>query len=319
MIDLLLTLAAANPVGHVTDKPIYGQWFVSNVTVMLVLSAIVTALIIIPAAKRITTGKSESIEDFRAKGILANMIESVCLYLRKDAFEPLLGEQTDRFAPMLWTFFWFILINNLIGLVPILDITALLAVNPQYDPTTGEVIVDKDGNRTFFGIGGTATQSIWVTATLATISFLWFNVTGFVKDPKGYLHHLTGGAPPFMWPVMVVVEIIGTFVKPVALALRLFANMTGGHIIVATLLGFVVQLSQWKTGVGHGMALLPLLGTIAIYMLELLVAFIQAYIFTYLSALFLSQLVVHHHDHDDHHGHEEHGEHGAEGEAAVAH
>ena len=164
-----------------------------------------------------------------------------------------------------------------------------MGVNPN--PVDGEPI----------GIGGPATQSIWVTGTLAAIAFLWFNGTAILKDPIGFIKHLTAGAPVYMWPIMIPVEIIGTFVKPVALALRLFANMTGGHIIVATLLGFVVTLSTGLGGIaGHGFAILPLVGTVAIYFLEVLVAFIQAYIFTFLTGLFLSQLVVH--------AHEEHAE-----------
>lgn len=287
-----LVLAAANPVGHVTDKPILPGYVVSNVTVMLVLSGLVTLLLIIPAARRIATGKTGTLDDLRAKGTLANFVEAICLYLRDDVFRPILGEQTDRYIPMLWTFFWFILVSNLLGLVPLVDITAAFGINVQ----GGHAV----------GIGGTATQSIWVTGTLAAISFIWFNGSGFVKDPVGFLKHLTAGAPWYMWIIMVPVEIIGTFVKPVALALRLFANMTGGHIIVATLLSFVVGLGTGMRGAaGNGLALLPLLGTIAIYFLEILVAFIQAYIFTFLSGLFLAQLVVHHHEeheHGDEHG-----------------
>ena len=293
-----LVLAAANPVGHVTDKPILPGYVVSNVTVMLVLSGLVTLLLIIPAARRIATGKTGTLDDLRAKGTLANFVEAICLYLRDDVFRPILGEQTDRYIPMLWTFFWFILVSNLLGLVPLVDITAAFGINVQ----GGHAV----------GIGGTATQSIWVTGTLAAISFIWFNGSGFVKDPVGFLKHLTAGAPWYMWIIMVPVEIIGTFVKPVALALRLFANMTGGHIIVATLLSFVVGLGTGMRGAaGNGLALLPLLGTIAIYFLEILVAFIQAYIFTFLSGLFLAQLVVHHHEE-----HEHGDEHGA---AAAAH
>ena len=287
-----LVLAAANPVGHVTDKPILPGYVVSNVTVMLVLSGLVTLLLIIPAARRIATGKTGTLDDLRAKGTLANFVEAICLYLRDDVFRPILGEQTDRYIPMLWTFFWFILVSNLLGLVPLVDITAAFGINVR----GGHAV----------GIGGTATQSIWVTGTLAAISFIWFNGSGFVKDPVGFLKHLTAGAPWYMWIIMVPVEIIGTFVKPVALALRLFANMTGGHIIVATLLSFVVGLGTGMRGAaGNGLAILPLLGTIAIYFLEILVAFIQAYIFTFLSGLFLAQLVVHHHEeheHGDEHG-----------------
>lgn len=296
MIDWCLTLAAGDPVGHVTDKPIYGQMYISNVTVMLLLSALLTAMLLIPAARKITTGQSRTLDDYRAQGPRANFVEAICMYLRNDVFRPMLGEETDRYIPVLWTFFWFILINNLLGLVPLVDITAALGIN------------EYQGH--YVGIGGTATQSIWVTGALATIAFVFINGSALAKDPIGFFKHLTGGAPAFMWPIMVPVEIVGTFVKPVALALRLFANMTGGHIIVATLLGFVASLSLWKVGVGHGLAILPLLGTMAIYLLEVLVSFIQAYIFTFLTGLFLSQLVVHHGDH----GHEDH-HHASEGHA----
>jgi len=289
-----LMFAASNPVGHVTDKPIYGSWVVSNVTVMLLLSGILTLLVVIPAARRIATGKTGTLDDLRTRGTLANLVEAICLYLRDEVFRPVLHDQTDRFIPVLWTFFFFILINNLLGLIPLVDITAAFGINPV------------DGVPV--GIGGTATQSIWVTGTLAVIAFVWFNGTAILKDPLGYLKHLTAGAPAYMWPIMVPVEIIGTFVKPFALALRLFANMTGGHIIVATLLSFVVGLSTVLGNVvGHGLAILPLAGTIAIYFLEVLVAFIQAFIFTFLTGLFLGQLVVH--------AQEDHGEHAGEATA----
>jgi F-type H+-transporting ATPase subunit a len=271
---------------------------VSNVTVMLVLAGVLTALVLIPAARRITTGPGRTREDFHARGLWANLVETVCVYLRDDVFKPVLGDQTDRFAPMLWTFFWFILICNLLGLVPLADITAGVATAAGHREIAG---------RHFHGIGGTATQSIWVTGALAALAFLFFNINGFVKDPVGFLKHLTGGAPWFMWVVMIPVEIMGTFVKPFALALRLFANMTGGHIIIAVLLSFVVALAHELGGAaGYGLALVPLLGATVINMLEVLVAFIQAFIFMFLTCLFLGQLVVH--EHEEHEGHEEHGQ-----------
>ncbi len=292
----LLASGAIDPVGHVTDKPLlvgdWGLgpgWLISNVTVMLVLSAVVTAVVVIPAAGRIATGKTGTLDDLRAKGLWANLVESVCLYLRDEVFRPVLQDQTDRYTPMLWTLFWFILICNLMGLVPLLDITALFGWGHGH------------------GIGGTATQSIWVTGALALVAFLYWNGIAFFKDPLGFLKHLTAGAPWFMWPVMIPVEIMGMFVKPVALTLRLFANMTGGHIIIAVLFIFVVKLSLSLGGVlGHGLALVPLLGSLAIFMLEILVAFIQAYIFTFLTCLFLGQLVVH--EHEEHEHHAGHGE-----------
>ena len=326
MIPFLPMLASANPVGHVIDKglitdPTGDIWYVSNVTLMLLVAALVTLAVLLPAARRITTGKTGTLEDLRTRGTLANIVEAICLYLRDNVFRSVLHDQTDKYAPMLWTFFWFILINNLLGLIPVMDATAGLFVylGLFQEPYTyfGIFKVQPLGDVHHpIGLGGTATQSIYVTGTLATIAFLWFNFSGLKKDPVGFFKHLTGGAPIYMWIIMVPVEILGMFVKPIALALRLFANMTGGHIIIATLLGFVVALATKMSGVtGHGMALIPLLGSIAVMFLEILVAFIQAYIFTFLSCLFLGQLVVHHHDA---HEEDEVGAHGLEVEPHVA-
>lgn len=294
MMDLLPMLAAASPVSHVVDGEIYGQWYISNVTVMLVVAAVVTALLVIPAAKRIATGKTgRTADDFRAQGTLANLVESVCVYLRNDVFKPVLQDQTDRFTPILWTFFWFILVCNLLGLVPLRDITGLMGINHGH------------------GIGGTATQSIWVTGALAMISFLFYNITAFIKSPVGYLKHLTGGSPAYMWVLMVPVEILGTFIKPFALAIRLFANMTGGHLVLAVFLSFVPVVIHALGPVGYGLAFAPMLGAFAINMLEILVGFIQAYIFTFLTCLFLGQLVVHEHEEHEEPQEENHQPHGA--------
>ena len=290
------TLAAglADPLGHVVDHSLPGMnWVISNATIMLVLSAIVTALVIIPAARRIATGPARTLDDLRAKGVFANLIETICVYLRDLVFRPVLHDQTDRFAPMLWTFFFFILFCNLLGLVPLIDLSLLVAKLTGYK------------NPEFHGIGGTATQSIWVTGALAVVAFLFYNGVAIAKDPIGWARHMTGGAPWFMWPIMIPVEIIGMFVKPFALALRLFANMTGGHIIIAVLLGFTAALVDNLGAVGYGMSIIPILGATAIYILEVVVALIQAFIFTFLTCLFLGQLVVHHHDD---HGHSDHGE-----------
>ncbi len=296
----LVTTLAVNPVAHVTDKPLIEAqiggmdlWLVSNVTVMLGISAIVTCLLVIPAARRIQTGKARSLADFYSQGTLANLVESVCVYLRQEVFLGVLGDQTDRFTPILWTFFWYILVCNLVGLIPILDITGLFGLGYH-------------GH----GIGGTATQSIWVTGGLAVVSFIFYNATALLKDPIGYFKHLTGGAPIFMWPIMVPVEIMGMLIKPFALAIRLFANMTGGHLVIAVLLSFIGPVMKALGGVGLPVAALSILGAAGINFLEILVAFIQAYIFTFLTCLFLGQLVVH--EHEEHHEeHDEQGDHPA--------
>jgi len=294
----LLLLASANPVDHVTDKKILSGghdlpwflstdgtfWWLSNVSVMLVLGAAAACLLLIPAAGRIRTGSQRTLDDFRAQGTLANLVEAVCMYLRDQVFRPVLKDQTDTYTPFLWTIFWFILLCNLMGLVPLLDLTALLLKWSGWE-----------------GIGGTATQSIWVTGALALVAALFYMGTALLKDPIGFLKHLTGGAPVFMWPLMIPVEILGYLIKPFALAIRLFANMTGGHLVLAVLLSFVGALIE-KSAFLVPLTVLPLLGAMAINLLEILVGFVQAYIFTFLTCLFLGQLIVHEHAHEEEHG-----------------
>jgi F-type H+-transporting ATPase subunit a len=292
-------LAADNPLTHVVDAPVlqHGEfWTVSNVTLMLILGGTVMLVGMLAAARRIRTGTTRSIADYRTQGVWANIVESVCLYLRNDVFRPILQEYTDKYTPLLWTFFWFILINNLFGLVPFKDITALLGLNHGH------------------GYGGTATQSIWVTGALALIAFLFINGVAFLKDPMGFMRHMTADTPWPMWIIMIPVELIGLLVKPFALAMRLFANMTGGHVVVAVMLSFVKMLIEWQPGgLGYGMSLLPVGAIIALYFLEVLVAFIQAFVFTFLTCLFLGTLIVHEQGHghaDGALGHGNGGHHG---------
>ncbi len=276
-------IAAGGPVAHVTDKPLLG-WVFSNVSLTLLIAAIATLLLLIPAARKIAKGNTNTLDDVRTQGKHANFVEFICLYLRDEVFKPLLGDQTDKYIGVLWSFFWFILICNMLGLLPLVDFTGgLLGLNQKY------------------GVWATATQSIYVTGALAFTAFVWWTTIALVKDPVGYFKHLTVGAPWYIWPIIVPVEILSTFIKPIALAIRLFANMSGGHILLAVLFGFVPQLIKGLGGFGYVAGVVPLLGGVAIYMLELLVGFIQAFIFTFLTGLFLSQLVVHHGDeHDDH-------------------
>jgi F-type H+-transporting ATPase subunit a len=161
------------------------------------------------------------------------------------------------------------------------------------------------------GIGGTATGNVYVTGALALITFGVTQVSGIrANGLTGYLKHFLAGAPIYMAPIMVIVEIIGTLVKPFALMIRLFANMVAGHVLLAVLIGFVA-LAYTTLGVigALGIGLVAVIGSTAIMCLELFVAFLQAYLFTFLTALFIGQLVIldeAHGEHDD----SEHAHHG---------
>lgn len=300
-----LTLAA-DPVAHVINHKwfeIDGWWVWSSAQTNLVLSAILLLVIGTVVAKAVSTGgESQGHWRFVTKSRFAHMIEVICGYLRESTVRPLLHERTNRLMPFLWTLFFFILINNLMGLIPILDIHNVIA---------GKMAPEVVAQHKAF-IGGTATQSIWVTLALAIISGIMINYAGIKElGLGGYLKHLTADAPVFVWPIIIPIEMLGTLIKPAALAIRLFANMTAGHILVAVLLGFAAQgfLSVSDNAIlGVFVGILSSLGVIAIYFLEIFVAFLQAFVFMFLTTVFIS-LLSHHGDHDHDHAHEGHPAH----------
>jgi F-type H+-transporting ATPase subunit a len=205
---------------------------------------------------------------------LYNFVEMLVQFVRNEIAVKNIGEKdADRFTPYLVSAFFFILFLNLFGLVP---------------------------------FAATATANISVTVMMALFTFL---ITQYAQIKAqgigGYLAHLTGGVPKSLaplWLIMVPVEILGLFTKPFALTVRLFANMVAGHFVILALLGLIFALnSSWIALASVPMAL-------SIFLLELFVAFVQAYIFTMLSSLFIGAGVVHHG-----HGDEEHGEHGHAG------
>jgi F-type H+-transporting ATPase subunit a len=225
------------------------------------------------------------------------MIEVICVYLRDKVVEPMLHHRTNTFMPYLWTLFFFILINNLLGLLPIFDFISLFA--PEM------VSVE---HRSF--IGGTATQNLWVTGALAVVSGIVINIAGLrALGSKHYIAHMTGGVPlKFAYiPVVMlvfVIEFAGIFIKPVALAIRLFANMTAGHTLLASLGMFIAMaFAADSILVAAPVTLASALGMIGVLFLEMFVAVIQAFVFMFLTAVFISLLSgAHAEDHE--HGHE---------------
>jgi len=211
----------------------------------------------------------------------ANMLEAVCEYLRKEVGEPVLHEHTDRFIKYVWSVFFFVLTINILGLLPIPVIANLFGTH----------------------LGGTATGNIWVTATLALITMAMMIVNGVRLGGLAYLAHFFPG-PWWLKPLLGLVEVIGLIAKVFALAIRLFANMIAGHILLAVLLSFIMAAGAVSAGLGLGIGVVVVAGSVAINLLELFVAFLQAFIFTFLTTLFIGMSVVLHHDeHGDAHEH----------------
>lgn len=290
-----LTLAATNPVEHVINHPYIvsenGWWIWSSAQTNLVLSGLIVVGLGLLLARAVSTGpESQGHARYVTRNPFLHMIEVICSYLKDKTIRPLLGKRADAFAPYLWTLFFFILVNNLLGMIPLLDAWHL--ANKE----------DKAAHMAF--IGGTATQSIYVTGVLALLSAVVINAAG-VKElgVGGYLKHLTAGAPIFVWPLIIPLEVVGTIIKPAALAIRLFANMTAGHILLAVLMGFAGDGFASGSVIGIPVGVVALLGTLAIYFLEIFIAFLQAYVFMFLTTVFIS-LLEHHGDHEHETAHE---------------
>lgn len=185
---------------------------------------------------------------------LTNFMEVLIVFVRDEIVRPTIGKGYERFLPYLLTVFFFILTCNFLGLVP---------------------------------YGSTATSNISVTATLAVFSFLVIQAGGIMKN--GFMGYFKGlipsGVPTWLLPIMAIVEFLGLLTKPFALAIRLFANMTAGHIVILALLGLIFILQTYFV------APVSVAFALFIYLLEILVALIQAYIFTMLSSLFIGMAV----------------------------
>ncbi len=192
----------------------------------------------------------------------SNAFEAMILYIRNEVILPNVGHHGEGFVPYLLTAFFFILTLNLLGLVP---------------------------------YGSTATGNISVTATLALLTFITVEIAGVRAQGWGYLNtifywnnELPMVMRPLLFVIMTPVEIIGKFTKPFALAIRLFANMTAGHIVLLAFMGLFFTF-------GLPLGVLPLGMALAINFLEILVAFLQAFIFTLLSSVFIGQIREAHH------------------------
>ena len=223
-----------------------------------------------------------------------NALEFVVEFVRDEITEPNVGRKwVNTWTPLILTFFIFILVANGIGLIPIVD---LIGLTDYYVLRTGEHSFLK---QVLHG-GTTATANFNVTAALATITFGAIIVAGsmahgFVKHWKNMVPH---GLNPFIYVILIPIEILGMFVRPFALTMRLAANMTGGHIAILAILSFVFLFAEMfgraTAGIGVGLAVsVPL--AVLISMLEILVVLIQAYVFTLLTAVFIGMAIHVHH------------------------
>jgi F-type H+-transporting ATPase subunit a len=223
-----------------------------------------------------------------------NALEAVVEFVRDEIARPNVGNKwVNTWTPLILTFFVFILCANAIGLIPIFDVLALL---DHFVFHTGD---DSFLKHLLHG-GTTTTANFNVTGALATITFVAIIVAG--AKAHGFVKHWKNMVPHGLaWPIYILlipIEILGMFVRPFALTMRLAANMTGGHIAILAILSFVFMFTEMfgraAAGIGVGVAVsVPL--AVGISALEILVVLIQAYVFTLLSAVFIGMAIHVHH------------------------
>jgi len=251
--------AEFNPLEPSQSVPVFTvplrQWhlIVSNHALMVGLVA-VFLLIVIPVAARRRRMVPSGIQ---------NVVEAICVFLREDVARPVMHEHTDRYIGFVWTVFFFVLGLNLIGMIPSEKFVVLLT-----------------GKKNHYG--GPATANIFITGALATVTFFMTHIYGIRQQGFGrYIINFAPAAPWWIMPLLYLLEVITAFVRPMTLAVRLFANIIAGHILVATFLGLILVFKN------YAVAAASIFAVVAVSFLELLVAFIQAFIFTFLSALYI--------------------------------
>jgi F-type H+-transporting ATPase subunit a len=212
------------------------------------LLCIVTTLLALRAHNRRT-------REGKAPSGFGNGLEALVLYLRNEVVLPNVGPHGNGYVPFLLTLFFFILFANLLGLVP---------------------------------YGATATGNISVTWTLAIITFIVIEIAGMKAQGWGYIntivfwpHDMSLPMKIFISPILTPIEIIGKLTKPFALAIRLFANMVSGHVVLLALISLIFTFATWI------LVPVPIAMALGISLLELFVAFLQAFIFTLLSSVFI--------------------------------
>jgi len=257
---------------HVSDSdrfhfPFGKSWVIPKVlgfqvTKFMVLELVAAALmllIFLALARRIRGGGPP-------KGLFWNSFEVMLVFIRDEVARPSIGKhEADKFLPFLWNMFFFILFCNLLGILPWAG-----------SPTGALTVTAALAGITFCAVVGTGIQK--------------FGIGGFFKSIVPHME-LPKAMAFFLIPMIFVIELAGLLIRHVVLAVRLLANMFAGHLVLAVLLGFIAATTNYLFVAWLGITAASVAGSAALTLLEMFVAFLQAYIFTFLSALFIGMAV----------------------------
>jgi F-type H+-transporting ATPase subunit a len=291
VLSCTATLAAGDPMNHVVPHALFsiGGFTVTNHILMGCVAALLVLAMFTYAAGRIRPA-GHGRDGLRTRGIFANLLETLCVFIREEVVRPNLQHLTDKYIYYIWTVFFFILTCNLVGLIPFGPIIQLVAA-----PFGVE-----GHNLAYLGhFGGTATGNLSLNLPLAFLSFVLIIGIGIREvGLKHFLAHFNPvGWSPAMLPIGIMVfflEWLGLVIKSTVLAMRLFGTMMAGHLVIA------VFLSLIPVSIGGAIAVgIPVtLGSVALLLLEVFIALLQAFIFTFLTTLFIASTAVPEEGHD---------------------
>lgn len=254
-------IVAVNEAGEIDEMVKVYDFSLTRNVVQMLLALTLLVVIMLSIAKKYRKGQGVT---SAPKG-MQSLIEPIITFIRDEVAKPNLGNRYKKYFPYLITVFFFILVNNLLGLIP------------------GSANV---------------TGNIAFTLVLSVLSFI---IIMFSTNKHYWAHIFNPPVPMGVKPILIPVEILGIFTKPFALMIRLFANMIAGHIIIISLISLIFIFGALSSVIGWGFSPLSVAFVVFIYFIEILVAFLQAYIFTYLSAVFIGQAFEGSHDDVDGH------------------
>lgn len=263
------------------------SFFVTNHLMMSLVSAIAVVLVFAYVAVRVRV-KGNDLSSYQTRGRVAQLFETMCTFIRDEVVRPNLHGLTDKYIYYVWTIFFFVLFANVLGLIPIGSIAYLITGDPHHTH-----------------LGGTATGNLSLNVVLALGSFIAIIYIGIKETGvKAFFSHFNpiGWDDPKMLAIgipLYCLEWLGLCIKCIVLAMRLFGTMMAGHLVIAAFIGLVFMASETSHGLGYGVQLSVIAGGIVLTLLELFICFLQAFIFTFLTVLFIS-LVASHHGEDGH-------------------
>ncbi len=245
---------------HANGTPVYDFSITKNTaSMMFSVSLILIVFLSIAGSYKKNVGKAP-------KG-LQSAFEPIIVFVRDEIAKGSIGPKYEKYMPFLLTVFFFIWLNNILGLIPI------------------------------FPGGANVTGSISIALVLALFTFV---ITTMTANKTYWAHIFLPDVPKFLYVLLIPIEILGMFLKPFVLMVRLFANITAGHIIILGFFSLIFIFGEMNAGIGYGVSVFSVAFTLFMSFLELLVAFLQAYVFTLLSALYFGA-AVEEHAHADHH------------------